>query len=376
MNAQGVAAHEKNVPEEPGLMSEAAILIEANSGQILYEKNADTPMYPASITKIASAIYAIENGNLDDIVTISENAANTKGSSVFLEEGEQAPLGKLVQGMLINSGNDAGTAIAEHLSGSVEQFSSDFNTYLEEKVGTKNTHFENSHGLFDAEHMTTAEDMAKITQYAMDNETFMDIFSTKELAWDGETWDTTIQTHHRLLKGEIPYETITGGKNGYVNQSGFTLVTTAERNGLELIAVTMKASSDIQSYEDTVELLDYGFDNFANSSLEEGKTYTVNNKEFQVPETTSYTHASQQTTNEDISEDGVLTLSDSLTSTTIELEKVEKNKPAPVQRVSNDKPSELFGMGSHWIFIFAFVFVVISVVGLLFWQSARNTLIK
>ncbi|GAB3797637.1 hypothetical protein GCM10028868_19200 [Virgibacillus kimchii] len=148
------------------------------------------------MTKIATAIFAIENGDLDDLVTVSSYARNTEGSSVYLEEGETVPLKKLIQGLMINSGNDAGVAIAEHMSGSVEQFSSDLNEYLQENVGVQHTNFENPHGLFDPNHVTTAEDLANITLYAMGNELFREINNTKELNWEGESWDTTLYNHH------------------------------------------------------------------------------------------------------------------------------------------------------------------------------------
>lgn len=156
-------------PTLPILSSEAAIVMEATTGEVLYEKNAQSQMYPASLTKIATAIYAIENGNLNDSVTINEKARNTEGTRVYLEVGEQVTLEKLLQGLLINSGNDAGVAIAEHISGSVELFASDLNSYLKDVIGLQNTNLENPHGLFDPQHMTTAEDLAELTRYAMKN---------------------------------------------------------------------------------------------------------------------------------------------------------------------------------------------------------------
>src|SRR5699024_3158459 len=118
----------------------------------------------------------IEKGGIDETVTVSKKARNTEGAKVFLEDGEQVSLKKLIQGLLINSGNDAGVAIAEHLSGSVEQFSSDINEYLSNIIGLKDTNFENPHGLFNPNHVTTAADLANITQYAMNNHLFREIF--------------------------------------------------------------------------------------------------------------------------------------------------------------------------------------------------------
>lgn len=246
----------------PDIKSGAAVLVDTHTGSILYEKNSKTKMYPASLTKMATAIYAIETGNLEDLVTVSANAYNTGGTRVYLEEGEKVTLKNLIQGLLINSGNDAGTAIAEHLNGSVDDFADSINAYLKEKVGVEQTHFTNPHGLFDEEHYTTAYDLALITKYAMKNPVFREIFGTKELKWDGESWDTTLHSHHLMLRGEIPFESVTGGKTGFVNESRHTLSTSAEQGELSLIAIVLQADRKEFAYEDTVELFDYGFENF------------------------------------------------------------------------------------------------------------------
>ena len=246
--------------EPPKIQSEAAILIDGNTGQVLFEKNSDQEMYPASITKIVTAIMAIESGDLDDSVTVSAKARNVDGTRVYLEEGETVLLEKLVKGMLVNSGNDAAIAIAEHVSGSVESFAQDMNEFMKNKVGVENSHFVNPNGLFDESHVTTASDMAKITQYAMKNEKFRSLIGIKELDWTVEDWDTTLVNHHRLL---LDYDFVTGGKNGYVSESGFTLVTTAKKDDHDLIVVTMKANDDQISYQDTLSLLNYGFNEFS-----------------------------------------------------------------------------------------------------------------
>jgi len=293
-------------PPPPPLSSETAIIIEANTGTVIYGKNASVQMYPASITKIATAIYAIETADLNEKVTVSNNARSTDGSTVYLETGEKVPLKQLVQGLLINSGNDAGVAIAEHVSGSVEQFSSDINLYLQEKIGVQYTNFENPHGLFDPDHVTTAEDFARITQYAIKNETFRDIFGTEELKWDGMTWDTTLITHHKLVKGEMPYDGVTGGKNGFVNQSGYTLATTAEREGLSLIVITMKSDIKDESYNDTIKLLDYGFENYTTSYIDEGTIFKGDDKKFVTADKIAYTHPLNAQMDEQIGKDGSL----------------------------------------------------------------------
>lgn len=297
-----------NTNEQLELYSEAAILIDAQSGQVLYEKNSQEKLPPASITKIATAIYAIENGNLDDIVTVSENARNAEGTKVYLEAGEQVPLLKLVQGLLINSGNDAGVAIAEHLSGSVDEFVVDFNRYLEEVIGVENTHFTNPHGLYDPDHVTTAEDMAKITQYAMKNETFREIFSTKELPWDGETWDTTLINHHVMVR-DGSYEGVTGGKNGFVTEAGFTLVTTANQENISLIAVTMKTMYDNQVYEDTTKLFNYGFQHYETDTIDMNSQFVDSeDNQYKTAENIYYTKKIGEMVEEDVTTSGKLVI--------------------------------------------------------------------
>lgn len=260
-----LAAAEEN--ESLRISSGAAILVDGTTNTVIYEKNASKKLYPASLTKIATAIYAIEKGDLDDVVKVSKHAYRTEGSSVFLEEGEQLSLRQLINGLLVNSANDAGVAIAEHLSGDVEHFSDDLNQYLKQVIGVKDTHFSNPHGLFDAEHVTSAEDLAMITQYAINNKDFQEMFGLTELEWKGKKWHTTLYTHHKLLR-EAPYPGVNGGKTGYVPEAGFTLATTASRKNLDLIVITLDASTQESAYQDTITLLDYGFDHFQSDGKE------------------------------------------------------------------------------------------------------------
>ncbi|MBM7661552.1 D-alanyl-D-alanine carboxypeptidase [Bacillus mesophilus] len=254
--------------DELSLHSESAILMDAKTGLVLYEKNSTSRMYPASITKLVSGIVAIEEGNLTDEVVVSEKARNVEGTRVYLNEGEVVSLKKLLQGLLINSGNDAGVAIAEHIDGSVENFSQRMNTFVSEKIGVTDSSFVNPHGLFDENHYTTAYDMAKIMRYAMQNEEFKEMISTETLPWKGESWETVLVNHHRMMR-EVPYEGVIGGKNGYVQKSGFTLVTVAQRGESQLIAVTLKASGRNQPYQDTMALFDYGFKHYDTSFIPE-----------------------------------------------------------------------------------------------------------
>ncbi|SFE75092.1 D-alanyl-D-alanine carboxypeptidase family protein [Alteribacillus iranensis] len=256
---------------EPKVKSETAILIDAETGQILFEKEAGKRMYPASLTKILTGIIALEEENLSKVVTVSENATNVDGTSVYLVEGEEIKWKRLIEGLLINSGNDAGVVIAEHLAGSEAAFAEEMNEFAEKKIGVRSSHFTNPHGLFDENNYTTAYDMAKIAQYAMENNTFQTIASTRELEWKGEGWDTTLHNHHKLLR---EYDGATGIKNGFVQQSGFTLATSAERENRELIVVTLNASTSQEAYEDATQLLDFGFEAFTNEKIEKDDTFT------------------------------------------------------------------------------------------------------
>ncbi|MGQ4667315.1 D-alanyl-D-alanine carboxypeptidase family protein [Metabacillus halosaccharovorans] len=333
------------------LYSEAVVLIDADSGEVLYEKNSKEKLPPASITKIATAIYAIEKGNINDLVTVSENARNVDGTRVYLEAGEQVPLKKLIQGLVINSGNDAGVAIAEHLSGSVEQFTEDFNEFLQQEVGVENTHFSNPHGLHEPDHLTTAEDMAKITQYAIQNQTFRDIFQTSELKWDGESWDTTLINHHEMVRDK-EYEGITGGKNGFVQEAGFTLVTTAERENISLIAVTLNSMYSQQSYDDTIALLDYGFEQFESDQVLKNEKYTDGyGHSFLVREDISFTKRKGESIEKEVSPTGELIVKgeDQRIITEVELDQVEnkekneqmKSEIVTNEEVVNDKKEDL-----------------------------------
>ncbi|MFD2371581.1 D-alanyl-D-alanine carboxypeptidase family protein [Brevibacillus sp. GCM10020057] len=268
-----MASAEDAVKLSPDALSgESAILIDATTGQVLFEKNPHERLYPASITKIATGIYAIEKGNPDDIVTVSKKARYEEGTRVYLGEGEQVPLRKLEYGLLMHSGNDAATAIAEHMSQTTERFAEELNAYLREKVGVTETHFANAHGLHDPNHYTTASDMAKIARYAMRNPTFREIVGTNRLPWNGREWKSELINHNKLLR---EYEGATGIKNGFTDQAMHTLVGSAKRGNTEFIAVTMKAGSSAYAYHDVTRMLDYGFANFETKQVAaSGKAYT------------------------------------------------------------------------------------------------------
>lgn len=365
------AAHaEATATKPPSTVSEAAIMIDSETGDILYEKNAQTQMYPASLTKIATAIYAIETGNLDDIVTVSEKARNTVGTRVYLEEGEQVSLKKLIQGLLINSGNDAGVAIAEHLSGNVERFATDINKYLKNEIGVQQTHFENPHGLFDSEHVTTAEDLAKITKYAIKDDLFRKVFGTIKLDWHGESWDITLITHHKLMHPKS-YEGVTGGKTGFVDESGFTLATTARRDDLGLIVITLNANLQSEAYNDTTNLLDYGFENFERSTIAKGTVFKSDGQAYKTPRNLTYTHRENKPVTKEVNGNGILKVvsQSGMLMTSFPLDKKEKKKESNM--VSKKVNTNSF-FGEHQTMFVAGLIIFLGLTGLYYRRRIRR----
>lgn len=243
---------------ELNISSESAIVIEQNTGRILYLKNMNKEREMASTTKIMTTIVAIEIGNLDEVVTVSENAAGIEGSSIYLEANEQLTLEELLYGLMLRSGNDAAYAIAEHIGGgNVENFIDMMNRKAKE-IGANNTHFMNPHGLHHEGHYTTAYDLAKITAYAMKNETFKKIVSTKKktISWPNHEWNRSLTNKNKMLWN---YEGGNGVKTGYTTDAGKCLVSSALRNNMQLIGVVLK-SNDI--WKDSTTILDYAFDHY------------------------------------------------------------------------------------------------------------------
>ncbi len=226
----------------------AAILMDMDSGRVLYERNAGTRMLIASTTKIMTALVAIRDGSLGDTVKVSREAAYTEGSSMYLKEGEELTLETLLYGLLLCSGNDAAVAVAEHVGGSVEGFVERMNdTALE--LGMEDTSFANPNGLDDEAHYSTARDMALLARAAMENETLVRIASTRTVTIGGRT----MTNHNKLLSC---VDGCLGLKTGYTRAAGRTLVSCAERRGQRLIAVTLQDGND---WADHQSLFDYGF---------------------------------------------------------------------------------------------------------------------
>ncbi|WP_050615601.1 D-alanyl-D-alanine carboxypeptidase family protein [Bacillus testis] len=232
-----------------------AVLMEQKSGRVLFEKKAHQRKRIASITKIMTAIIAIESGKLNDTVSISEQAVRAEGSSLFLKPGQKMKLEDLVYGLMLRSGNDAATAIAEHVGGSVEGFALLMNQKAEE-LGMKDSSFTNPHGLDNTEnHYSSAYDMALLTRYAMDNRTYAKIAGTKihRAPNTEEAWDYSWKNKNKML---TLYKYSTGGKTGFTKLARRTLVSTAQKDGMDLIAVTLNDGDD---WKDHMNLFEYGF---------------------------------------------------------------------------------------------------------------------
>ncbi|MDP4133534.1 MAG: D-alanyl-D-alanine carboxypeptidase family protein [Bacillota bacterium] len=236
--------------------AKAAAIIDCQDGRILYEKNGDKRLPMASTTKIVTAITAIENGKLSDVVTVSANAAKTEGSSVYLVMGEKLTLEDLLYALLLESGNDASVAIAEHISGSTQNFAVLMNQTAK-KAGATNSNFTNPSGLDDKNHYTTAKDLAIITAYALKNKEFSNIVSTqrKTIPCQYTSWDRQLDNHNKLLK---MYSGADGVKTGYTRRSGRCLVSSATRNNWKIAAVTL---SDPDDWNDHIKMMDYAFSN-------------------------------------------------------------------------------------------------------------------
>lgn len=240
---------------EPYLTAPAAILVEASNGQVLYEYHARQERDPASTTKIMTAILALELGQLDMPVQVTEYAASTPGTSIYLTTGETLKLGDLVKGALINSGNDAATAIAEGLAGSEATFAW-LMSRKAKQLGAFYTKFQNSHGLSELGHYSCAYDLALMARYALRNPFFCRLVSTREDQIPTPDGVRFLYNTNRLLDS---YHGCDGIKTGTTDAAGQCLVASATRGGRQLISVVLGSS---ERYSDTRNLLDYGFDNF------------------------------------------------------------------------------------------------------------------
>lgn len=276
----------ENWPDGPVVSAEAAILMEANTGTILYAKNIDEKMYPASTTKILTCLIATEQADLNDIVTMSDEAVFSvpaDGSKIWLDSGEQITVDQALQAILIASANDASNGIAELIGGSLDGFAEIMNERAKE-LGCTNSHFVNANGLYDDNHYTTAHDLAMIGRAFFSNELLCKYSSTPKLHLTPTATqpDDIIEfSKNKLYEGaEYEYEYLVGSKTGYTDEARQTLVSCAEKNGMKLICVVFKEETPYQ-YEDTINLFNYGFANFQTINISESDSeYVIDNANF------------------------------------------------------------------------------------------------
>lgn len=270
---------------EISVSAKSAIVIDGASDRVLFEKDAYTKRGMASTTKIMTALVAIENLDFNDVVTVSPYAAGTEGSSIWLSPLEKISVNDLLYGLMLASGNDAATALAEYASGSEEAFTVVMNRKAKE-IGAYNTNFTNPHGLPDDNHYTTAYDLALISAKAMENNLFAEIVATKNktISWEGSEWDRSLTNHNKLLNR---YEYAIGVKTGFTKKDGRCLVSCAEKDGRRLICVTLNAPDD---WNDHIAMHEYCFEKY--------KPHTVCNAG----------EAAGMFTNEDVNADAVTLL--------------------------------------------------------------------
>lgn len=270
-----IRAEEENWPDGPEIVGQSAFLLEANSGMVLYTKNENETRYPASITKIVTSLVVLEHcDNLQEDVTFSHAAVTDiedGGHHWDYKEGEILTVEQCLYAFLLESVNECGYALAEHVAGSVSAFADMMNEKAAE-VGCTNTHFNNPHGLNDESHTTTAHDMGLLFWAALQNEDFYRIDSATSYtipAAEGRTAGHQLTMHHKMMLSgsEYYYDGVKAGKTGYTSVAKNTLLTYAERDGMQLVCVVMKSDGGGVIYNDTKKLLDYGFDNFRMKDL-------------------------------------------------------------------------------------------------------------
>lgn len=265
----------ENWPVGPQISAQSAILMDANTGVILYSKNIHERLYPASTTKIMTCLLAMEQGNLDDKVEFSHDAVFSVpvgGSNMGMDVGQSITLEECLYGILVGSANEVANAVGEYISGSIDDFVALMNKRAEE-IGCKDTHFMNTNGLQDSNHYTSTYDLALIASHFFQNEMLCKIGNTARYHFEPTSTqpdDFFLNNKHKLVNGEIPYDGILGGKTGYTDEARQTLVTCAEQNGMRLICVVFKEESPAQ-FTDTKELLDYGFHNFQVMNISENE---------------------------------------------------------------------------------------------------------
>ncbi len=262
----------------PSIDSNAGIVMDAETGSILYGKNIDENFFPASITKVLTTLIALENSTMNETVVFSHEAVfdvDLNSSRIGIDVGEELTMEQCLYGIMLASANEVSHAVAEHIAGDISSFSELMNNRAKE-LGATNSNFLNPHGLPDPNHYTTAHDMAVISRAAIQNEEFRKITSTRTY----NIPPTNIQeetrylaNHHKFIKGDLNYDCAIGGKTGWTSISRHTLVTFAEKNGMTLISVVMDCPNRSSQYSDTATLLDYAFESFKSYNIDNSNPY-------------------------------------------------------------------------------------------------------
>lgn len=273
-------------PKGPANGCESAILMEVDTGAILYAKNIDKPLYPASTTKLMTALLVVENCQMDEVVTFSNEAIdNTEwGSSrIGIMKGEELTVENCLYGLLLGSANEVAYGLAEHVGGDLDSFVAMMNDTAAE-LGCTNTHFVNASGLPDSEHYVSARDLAIIARAFFSNETLCMISGTAKYvipSTNKTNEERPQENHHKMIQGKkYEYEGIIGGKTGFTSDARQTLVTCAQRDGMRLVCVVMKDESPHQ-FTDTADLFDYGFESFKKYNVADNeKRYNIKSASF------------------------------------------------------------------------------------------------
>lgn len=261
-----IAYSKEPVNKIPSISSRYAVVIDYESGRVLYEKNSNKVVPMASTTKIVTAIVALENSMLNEVVTVSRRSASIHGSTIGLKQGQKLTMEELLYGLMLRSGNDCAIAIAEHIGGCVDKFVDMMNSKAF-NIGAYNTHFHSPHGLDADGHFTSTLDLALITRYALDNTEFAKIISTKDITFDGISGKRAFHNINKLL---YSLEGADGVKTGYTGKAGRCLVSTASRNNRRVICVVLNSPN---RWEDSKKLINYGFNNYKEILSLNGRDY-------------------------------------------------------------------------------------------------------
>lgn len=251
------------VSEEPKVYSRSAIVFDRNTKSILYEKDINTKRAMASTTKIMTCIIILENGNLNDTVKISQKSANTGGSRLGLKKNDSITVKDLLYGLMLRSGNDAAVALAEYMSGSIEEFANLMNEKAK-TLGLTNTHFATPHGLDDENHYTTAYELALLTDYALNNSTFSKIVNTKNYPITINGYSKVLNNTNELL-GYL--NGVNGVKTGFTGNAGRCLVTSCVRNNFNIITIVLGADTKKIRTTDSIHLIEYAYNNFEQKNV-------------------------------------------------------------------------------------------------------------